>query len=47
MKRKTWKIECKETGLYKYAVSIGEARLKYEEMKGKGLKPKIKQLTKK
>ena len=44
MKRKNWKIECKETGLFQFASSIGIARIKYDEMKARGLKPNIKKL---
>ena len=34
----------KETGLFQFASSIGIARIKYDEMKARGLKPKIKKL---
>lgn len=41
MKYKNFKVVCQSTGLYEYTSNICKAKLVYEGMKGKGLKPKI------
>ena len=41
LKYKNWIVIDKRSGLHKYFASINQAKLYYEELKGKGLNPKI------